>query len=377
MAKLKVLTVVGTRPEIIRLSEVIRRLESHVDHVLVHTGQNYDYELNEVFFEDLGLRRPDHFLNSGSATLGETLGKILSGIETVLEQESPDAFLVLGDTNSSIAAIIAKRKKIPIFHMEAGNRCFDMNVPEEINRRIIDHISDVNLPYSENARHYLLQEGVARDRIFVTGSPMREVLHAQMAKIEASSALRELGLTRGEYFLVSMHREENVDSPRNLGALLEALNAVARKFAQPVIVSTHPRTRKRLEGTRLKMEPIIRFCKPFGFTDYVHLQMNARCVVSDSGTISEESSILGFPAVTVREAIERPEALDTGAIIMTGLNGEHILACMGVAMSSPQVECPADYLVSNTSERVLKIILGYVQYVNKRVWYKGFNSEKA
>jgi UDP-N-acetyl-L-fucosamine synthase len=370
MSKLKLMTIVGTRPEIIRLAEVIRVLEVHFEHVLVHTGQNYDYELNEVFFEDLGLRRPDHFLASGGSTLGVTLGKILTGTEEVLETEKPDAVLILGDTNSSIAAIMAKRKKIPIFHMEAGNRCFDMNVPEEINRRIIDHISDVNLAYSENARQYLLQEGIARDRVFVTGSPMREVLDAHRDKIQASNALTELGLEKGKYFLVSIHREENVDNRKNLVQLLDTLNGIVEKYGEPVVVSTHPRTRKRLAEIKREISPEVRFCKPFGFFDYVHLQMNARCVVSDSGTISEESSILGFPAITVREAIERPEAIDTGSIIMTGLDKSHILSCLEVAIGCAPVTCPAAYAVTNTSERVLKIILGYVQYINKRVWFK-------
>jgi UDP-N-acetylglucosamine 2-epimerase len=370
MARPKVMTIVGTRPEIIRLAAVVRKLEQHVDHVLVHTGQNYDYELNEVFFEDLELRRPDHFLGCGGGSLGETLGRILSGIEPILDAEMPDAVLILGDTNSSISAIMAKRKKVPVFHMEAGNRCFDQNVPEEINRRIVDHIADVNMAYSENARRYLLEERIARDRIFVTGSPMREVIEAQQDKIDASTALADLRLKPSDYFLVSAHREENIDNPKHLAILVATLNALAERYRSPVIVSTHPRTRKRLEAANYITHELVRFCKPFGFSDYVALQRGARCVISDSGTISEESAILGFPAVTIREAIERPEAIDEGSIIITGLDREHILSCIEVAMAGTHDVCPSAYWVRNTSDRVLRIILGYIQYINKRVWYK-------
>ncbi len=370
MARPKVMTIVGTRPEIIRLAAVVRKLEQHVDHVLVHTGQNYDYELNEVFFEDLELRRPDYFLGCGGGSLGETLGRILSGIEPILDAEMPDAVLILGDTNSSISAIMAKRKKVPVFHMEAGNRCFDQNVPEEINRRIVDHIADVNMAYSENARRYLLEERIARDRIFVTGSPMREVIEAQQDKIDASTALADLRLKPSDYFLVSAHREENIDNPKHLAILVATLNALAERYRSPVIVSTHPRTRKRLEAANYITHELVRFCKPFGFSDYVALQRGARCVISDSGTISEESAILGFPAVTIREAIERPEAIDEGSIIITGLDREHILSCIEVAMAGTHDVCPSAYWVRNTSDRVLRIILGYIQYINKRVWYK-------
>ncbi len=370
MKKLKVVTIVGTRPEIIRLSEVIRKLRRTVDHVLVHTGQNYDYELNQIFFDDLQLAPPERILDVKGSSLGELFGRILAGVEPILVEERPDAVLILGDTNSSIAGIMARRHKIPLFHMEAGNRCFDDNVPEEINRRIIDHISDVNLPYTENSRRYLLAEGCPRDRVFVTGSPMREVLAANMQRIQASSVLGELGLTEGSYFLVSMHREENVDREEHLKELLAALEGLATRYGLPVIVSTHPRTRKRLDALGAATDPLIRFCKPFSFTSYVRLQMAARCTLSDSGTISEESAMLGFPAVTIREAIERPEALDAGSILMTGIDKEHILSCVEVAMAGGKPECPPDYKVENTSERVLRIILGYVQYVNRRVWLK-------
>jgi UDP-N-acetylglucosamine 2-epimerase (non-hydrolysing) len=370
MKKLKVMTIVGTRPEIIRLSEVIRKLRRTVDHVLVHTGQNYDYELNQIFFDDMELAPPDRVLDVKGGTLGDVLGRILSGIEPILVEERPDAVLILGDTNSSIAGIMARRHKIPLFHMEAGNRCFDDNVPEEINRKIIDHISDVNLAYTENSRRYLLAEGCPKDRVFVTGSPMREVLSANMDRIRASLVLDELGLQEGGYFLVSMHREENVDREEHLRELLAALNGLAAAYGQPVIVTTHPRTRKRLDTLGVSTDPLIRFCKPFSFSAYVRLQTAARCTLSDSGTISEESAMLGFPAVTIREAIERPEALDAGSILMTGIDRDHILACVEVALAGGKPECPADYRVENTSERVLRILLGYVQYVNRRVWMK-------
>ncbi|MBM4355505.1 MAG: UDP-N-acetylglucosamine 2-epimerase (non-hydrolyzing), partial [Deltaproteobacteria bacterium] len=320
MKKLKVMTIVGTRPEIIRLSEVIRKLRANLDHVLVHTGQNYDYELNQVFFDDLGLAPPDRVLDVKGMALGEQLGRILSGTEPILVEERPDAVLILGDTNSSIAGIMARRHKIPLFHMEAGNRCFDDNVPEEINRRIIDHISDVNLAYTENSRRYLLAEGLPRDRVFVTGSPMREVLAANRERIRASAVLEELGLQPGGFFLVSMHREENVDREEHLKKLLAALNGLASQHRLPVVVTTHPRTRKRMDALGQATDPLVRFCKPFSFSAYVRLQVEARCTLSDSGTISEESAILGFPAVTIREAIERPEALDAGSILMTGID---------------------------------------------------------
>lgn len=363
MKKLKVATILGTRPEIIRLSRVMALLDKYVDHVLVHTGQNYDYELNEIFFKDLEIRRPDYFLNVDCSTLGRTYGNILISIEDVLIKERPDAVLILGDTNSSVAGIIAKRMKIPIYHMEAGNRCFDFNVPEEINRRIIDHISDFNLVYTEHARRNLLSEGVHPRRIYLTGSPMKEVLLHHMDKIKASNVLSELSLTQKGYFLVSMHREENVDNKQNLSTLLSALNSLCNEYDMPVIVSTHPRTRKRIqENHELKINRNIQFLKPFGFIDYVNLQMNAFCVLSDSGTISEETAILSFPAVTMRNAIERPEALDSGNIILTGLTSETIVQSVRFATQEmePQnlMPIPQEYEIENVSHRVVKLILG-------------------
>jgi UDP-N-acetylglucosamine 2-epimerase (non-hydrolysing) len=364
------MTIVGTRPEIIRLSRVIARLERHTRHVLVHTGQNYDYELNQVFFEDLALASPAYFLECGGGSLGQTMGRILERIEPVLASERPDAVLILGDTNSSVAGIMAKRMKIPLFHMEAGNRCFDFNVPEEINRRMIDHIADVNIAYSENARRYLLEEGLPEDRVFVSGSPLAEVLAHYRDRIGQSTILKELRLGRGRYFLASVHREENVDYPRRLDVILSALNDLAAEYGEPIVVSTHPRTRKRLEAGELRLNPLIRLCRPFRFTDYVSLQAGARCVLSDSGTISEESAILGFPAVTVRDSIERPEALDAGSIIVTGVERESIRRCVRVAIETFSHQCPDDYRITNTSDRVLRILLGYVRYVNQRVWRK-------
>lgn len=367
---MKVMTVVGTRPEIIRLAAVMRRLDSTegVEHVLVHTGQNWDRQLNEVFFEDLGLRMPDHVLNVDVSSLGATLGDILRRTETVLDQERPDAFLVLGDTNSALSLVIAKRKRIPTYHMEAGNRCFDANVPEETNRRLVDHTADFNLAYTEHARRNLLAEGLHPRRIIVTGSPMAEVLHSQRSAITESDALERLGVGSGEYFLVSAHREENVDSPERLAKLLDVLNAVAAKWGRPVLVSTHPRTRKRLEasGGLDSANALVRFHEPFGFLDYNRLQLGAACVLSDSGTIAEESTILGFPAVTLRSSIERPEALDTGAITMTDLDAPAVRRAMDFAMTraasaasgeSRGGELPADYAVANTSERVVNLIL--------------------
>ncbi len=366
---MKVMTVVGTRPEIIRLASVMRRLDATegIEHVLVHTGQNWDRQLNEVFFEDLGLRLPDHVLNVDVSSLGATLGDILRRTEAVLDLEKPDAFLVLGDTNSALSLIIAKRKKIPTYHMEAGNRCFDANVPEETNRRLVDHTADFNLAYTEHARRNLLAEGLHPRRILVTGSPMAEVLEAQRSDIEASSALESLGVTAGGYFLVSAHREENVDSPDRLTLLLGCLNAVAAEWELPVLVSTHPRTRKRLEGLAgVEVNPLVRFHEPFGFLDYNRLQLSAACVLSDSGTIAEESTMLGFPAVTLRSSIERPEALDTGAITMTDLDASAVLRgvrfsmarAAGAAAGEPRGGVrPVDYQVLNTSERVVSFIL--------------------
>lgn len=358
--KLKVMTILGTRPEIIRLSRVMALLDKAVDQVIVHTGQNYDYELNEVFFKDLKVRKPDHFLGVDCSTLGNIYGNILIAIEKVLIKEKPDAVLILGDTNSSIAGIIAKRMKIPIYHMEAGNRCFDFNVPEEINRRIIDHISDFNLVYTEHARRNLLAEGINSRRIYLTGSPLKEVLDHYGSTIKASNIIKELDLKENKYFLVSMHREENVDAEAHLKSLIAALNALCGEYDLPVIVSTHPRTRKRLEKLKIiKPDKRIQFLKPFGFLDYVKLQQHATCVLSDSGTICEESSILSFPAITFRNAMERPEAMDSGNIILTGLKPETIVnAVEFVIKNKNSGPIPYEYTINNTSQRVVKLILG-------------------
>lgn len=371
-SKLKVLTVVGTRPEIIRLAAVVKLLEKHVDHKLVHTGQNYDYELNRVFFEELGLRAPDYCLGVDTSSLGHVLGETLIRMEEVFLREKPDAVLILGDTNASVAGIMAKRMKIPIYHMEAGNRSFDFNVPEEINRRIIDHIADFNLVYTENSRRHLLAEGLPHRHIYVTGSPMYEVLNLYRSRIEASDILRTLNLEKQRYFIVSCHREENVDYPENLRKILAILNAVATKYDMPVVVSTHPRTRKRIEALgEVAVDSRIRFLKPFGFFDYNALQLNAKCAISDSGTISEESSILNFPAVTIRQALERPEAMDAGTIILTGLDPQTVLDSIGLVLDEFEQNggkyeaiCP-EYRVSNTSWRVLKLILGTAKLANR------------
>lgn len=356
----KVMTVVGTRPEIIRLSEVIKRLDATVDHVLVHTGQNYDYELNEIFFEELGLRKPDHFLEVDTSSLGRVLGEVLIKTEQILLQEKPDAFLVLGDTNSCIAAVMAKRMRVPVYHMEAGNRCFDENVPEETNRRMIDHVADFNLVYTEHARRNLLAEGIHPRRILLTGSPMNEVLAVQRSAIEASDVLERLDLEEGGYFLVSAHREENVDNPTRLSALLDCLEAVAEEFKLPVLVSTHPRTRKRL-GVSGRTVTGVTFHPPLGFHHYNQLQLKARCVLSDSGTIAEESSLLRFPAVTLRDSIERPEGLDAGAIIMTGLDPHGVVEAIRT-LTAPYLSGlartpPLDYTITNTSERAVNFVL--------------------
>jgi UDP-N-acetyl-L-fucosamine synthase len=366
---MKVVTILGTRPEIIRISSVLALLEKHVNHVLVHTGQNYDYELNEVFFEELGVKKPDYFMNIDTSSLGRVYGGILVKAEEILKKEQPDAVLILGDTNSAIAGIMARRLKIPIYHMEAGNRCFDMNVPEETNRRIIDHISDFNLCYTEHARRHLISEGLPHRRIYVTGSPMREVLNDHIDKINASKAIDTLKLKLQGYFLASIHREENVDRRESLSQLLESLEKLTEEFNLPVIVSTHPRTRKRLESLgRKNISDMIRFMKPFGFFDYVKLQMQAKCVISDSGTICEESSMLNFPAITVRNAIERPEAMDTGSIIVTGLDPETVINAVKMQTSehilSNPVLIPNDYKVENTSQRVVKLILGTAKLSN-------------
>jgi len=371
--KLKVLTVVGTRPEIIRLSRVIAALERHTRHVLVHTGQNYDYELNEVFFKDLELRKPDHFLGAAGETPMRTIGNTLIGIDPVLQAEQPDALLVLGDTNSCLAVLAAKRKKIPVFHMEAGNRCFDDRVPEEINRRLVDHLSDVNLPYSERARDHLVREGLPPDRIVKTGSPMYEVLHHNLAKARASDVLGRLKLTRGSYFVVSAHREENVDDPDRLREFTATLNAIATLHGSRLIVSTHPRTRGRLDALELAFDPLVELHKPFGYLDYVCLQLNARAVLSDSGTIAEESSILGFPALNIRDAHERMEGMEEGAVMMTGLGAIRVLQALEILLAQPleatgTARVPYDYDVKNVSEKIVRIIVSYVDYVNRTVW---------
>lgn len=374
MKPLKVLTVVGTRPEIIRLSCVLQKLDASpaIDHVLVHTGQNYDYELNEIFFQDLGLRKPDYFLNAAGNNATSTAGQILINIDPVLEQVKPDAFLVLGDTNSCLCAIAAKKRHIPIFHMEAGNRCFDQRVPEESNRKIVDHISDINMTYSSIAREYLLHEGIPADRVIKTGSPMYEVLNRYLPKIEASTILETLGLERDRYFVVSAHREENISSDRNFGNLVTILNGIAREYGFPVIVSTHPRTRKRIEQTGVEFDPLVRLMKPMGLSDYNKLQLNARAVISDSGTISEESSILNFRALNIREAHERPEAMEEASVMMVGLNPERVM--QGLAELQDQnlehrnFRPVADYSIPNVSDKVVRIILSYTDYVKRVVW---------
>lgn len=373
MAKIKVMTVVGTRPEIIRLSRVIAALDVHTDHILVHTGQNYDYELNQVFFENLKIRQPDHFLDAAQGNAAQTIGRIISSIDPIMERENPEALLVLGDTNSCLSVIPAKRRKIPIFHMEAGNRCFDMRVPEEINRRIVDHTSDINMPYSSIAREYLLREGIAPDRIIKTGSPMFEVLNHFMEDIKNSDVLSRLGLTEREYFVVSAHREENVDSDDNLNDLGLSLNEIAKKYDRPIIMSTHPRTRKRLEEKGIDLDRRIKLLKPLGFFDYVHLQMKAKATLSDSGTITEESSILNFPALNIREAHERPEGFEEASVIMTGLSPTRILQGLELLESQWEEGTRAfrtveDYSMPNVSEKVTRIILSYRDYVIRTVW---------
>jgi UDP-N-acetylglucosamine 2-epimerase len=377
MKKLKVLTVVGTRPEIIRLSRVLARLDEYCEHVLVHTGQNYDYELNQVFFDDLGVRKPDYFLNSaeGSSGAAHTIGNLIIAVDKVLEDVQPEAMLVLGDTNSCLSVIPAKRRKIPIFHMEAGNRCFDMRVPEETNRRIVDHTADVNLTYSTIARDYLLREGLPPDLIIKTGSPMFEVLTHYRAQIDASDVLDRLGLKENTYFIVSAHREENIDSPQNFAKLVDVLNAIAEDHGLPVIVSTHPRTQKRIDETNSKFHKNVRLLKPLGFHDYVKLQLSARASLSDSGTISEESSILNFPALNLREAHERPEGMEEAAVMMVGLEVERV--CQGLAVLAKQLRGServlrqvSDYSMPNVSDKVVRIIHSYTDYVNRVVWKK-------
>lgn len=374
MKKLKVMTVVGTRPEIIRLSAVINKLEESeaIEHVLVHTGQNYDYELNEVFFKDLNLKKPDYFLGAATGNAVETIGNILIKIDPIMEQEKPDAFLVLGDTNSCLCAIAAKRRHIPIFHMEAGNRCFDQRVPEETNRKIVDHIADINLTYSDIAREYLINEGFPADRVIKTGSPMFEVLNSKKEEIEKSDILERLGLEEGKYFVVSAHREENINSEKNFYDLVESLNAIAEIYELPMIVSTHPRTRQMIEAKGIKFNPLIKTMKPLGFIDYVKLQIKSKAVLSDSGTISEESSILGFKALNIREAHERPEAMEEAAVMMVGLKKERILQGLKVldTQEKDTLRRVADYSMPNVSDKVLRIILSYTDYVNRVVWGK-------
>jgi UDP-N-acetylglucosamine 2-epimerase (non-hydrolysing) len=373
--KIKVMTVVGTRPEIIRLSRVVIQLDKYCEHVLVHTGQNYDYELNQVFFDDLNLRKPDYFLDSAtnSTSAAQTIGKLIISVDQVLEQEKPHALLVLGDTNSCLAVIPAKRRKIPIFHMEAGNRCFDQRVPEEINRRIVDHTSDINLTYSSIARDYLLREGFPPDQIIKTGSPMYEVLEHNKPKILASTALQRLNLIPQQYFVVSSHREENIDSDNSFAKLVSVLNALAEDQGLPVVVSTHPRTKKRVDATGAKFHPLVQLIKPLGFHDYVNLQMHARVVLSDSGTINEEASILNFPALNLREAHERPEAMEETSVMMVGLNVERIRQALIILQNQPRGECRSmllvpDYSIPNVSDKVIRIIHSYTDYVNRVVW---------
>jgi UDP-N-acetyl-L-fucosamine synthase len=370
---MKIATVAGTRPEIIRLSRVIAALDRHMDHVLIHTGQNYDYELNQIFFDDLELRKPDFFLNAAGRTAAGTIGNVIVKSDEVLDEIQPDAMLVLGDTNSCLAAIAAKRRKIPVFHMEAGNRCFDERVPEEINRRIVDHISDINMPYSDISREYLLREGIPPDRVIKTGSPMCEVLTYYRPKIDRSGILEKLGLERDGYFVISAHREENIDSPRQFRNLTIVLQLLASKYRLPVVVSVHPRTRKRIDSEGLAFPEGIRLMKPLGFSDYVHLMMAARATLSDSGTITEESSILNFRALNIREAHERPEGMETGAVMMTGLDPERIVEGLEILETQPRgnrraLEIVPDYDVPNVSEKVVRIILSYTDYVRRIVW---------
>lgn len=374
--KIKVMTIVGTRPEIIKLSRVIAELDKHTEHVLVHTGQNFDYELNEIFFEELGIRKPDLFLNAAGQNAAETIGHVIIKSDEVLANHQPDAVLLYGDTNSCMAVISAKRRKIPIFHMEAGNRCFDQRVPEEINRKIVDHLSDINMPLSEHARKYLENEGIAPETIIKTGSPMREVLDYHADSIEKSTVLIDENLTKGGYFIVSTHREENVDSEENFKNLLETLEAIQKRYGKDVIVSTHPRTKKKLEAMDfVNQNDKIRFMKPFGFLDYIKLQKEAYCVISDSGTITEESSIIGFPAITIRQAHERPEGMDEGTLIMSGLHKARVMEAINVVVSQKQenneaIRIVEDYSTTNVSKKVLRIILSYTDYINRTVWKK-------
>lgn len=377
MKKQKVMTIVGTRPEIIRLSRTIEKLDRYCDHVLVHTGQNFDYELNQVFFDDLGVRKPDHFLNSAEKSKGpaQTIGNVIAAVDEILGTEQPEAVLILGDTNSSLAAISAKRRKIPVFHMEAGNRSFDLRVPEEINRRIVDHTADINLTYSTIAREYLLREGLPPDQVIKTGSPMFEVLNYYRPQIDASGVLQRLSLTPREYYVVSSHREENIDSEKNFSKLVDILNSVADKYDMPVVVSTHPRTMKRIESGGVSFHPHVKLLKPLGFHDYVNLQINSKAVLSDSGTITEESSILNFPAVNLREAHERPEGMEEGAVMMVGLELDRVHQALAILDTQKRgaerdLQMVDDYFAPNVSDKVLRIIISYTDYVNRVVWKK-------
>lgn len=372
MGKLKLMTIIGTRPEIIRLSEIIRKCDLYFEHILVHTGQNWDYNLNNVFFEEMGIRKPDIFLNAVGNNLGETMGNIISASYNLINQEKPDAILILGDTNSALSAISAKRLKTPIFHMEAGNRCFDQNLPEEINRKIVDHISDINLPYTEHARRYLISEGFRKEHIFVTGSPMKEVLEKYKKQIDDSSVLDQLGLEKGKYFIVSAHREENIDHEQNFFALMESINSLAEKYNYPVIYSTHPRSKNMIEKRGFKFHPLVKNMKPFGFFDYNNLQLNAFCVISDSGTVPEEAAIMNFPAVSIRTSTERPEAFDKGTVILGGIKKEDVLraveTCRHMWENQEPYASVTDYEDSNVSVKVVKIIESYTKIVNKVIW---------
>jgi UDP-N-acetylglucosamine 2-epimerase (non-hydrolysing) len=383
MKPFKVMTVVGTRPEIIRLSRVLAKLDQYTDHILVHTGQNSDFELNEIFFQQLGIRKPKYFLNAAGKTPAETMGKVITSVDPVLEAELPDALLVLGDTNSCLAALSAKRRRVPVFHMEAGNRCFDMRVPEEINRRIIDHVSDINLTYSEHARRYLLREGFPPERVIKTGSPMFEVLTHYRPQVDASQVLKEMNLKANSYFVVSCHREENVDTSNNLSKLLTCLNSLIETYDKDIVFSVHPRTRKRLEALNKALNPSILLHKPFGLFDYLHLQMQSFCVLSDSGTISEESSILNFPALNIREAHERPEGMDEGAVMMTGLNLDRIMQALKVVLDQKRgnvertIRPVVDYSNPNVSDKVVRIMISYRDYVKRWVWSEQLSDDGA
>ena len=373
---MKVMTILGTRPEIIKLSRVMAQLEEHMEHVLVHTGQNYDYELNEIFFEDLGVRKPDYFLDVAGKSVAHTIGNVIAKSDDVMEEEQPDAVLFYGDTNSCLAVLSAKRRKIPVFHFEAGNRCFDQRVPEELNRKVLDHLSDINMPLTEHARRYLVAEGVKPETVIKTGSPMKEILTYHKNAIDSSTVHERLSLTKQEYFIVSAHREENIDSEENFNDLLDSLNSIAKKYGFPVIVATHPRTMKKLETLgRDDIDERVQFLKPMGFFDYVKMQLDAKCVVSDSGTVTEESSILNFPAITIRQAHERPEGMDEGTLIMTGLKSDLVLQSIDIVTAQAAEKergfrIVADYDVDNFSQKVIRIIMSYTPYINRTVWHK-------